>query len=62
MQIFILGYQFIYKVGYQPGPKRLGRRDKMASFAEFPYSTTEQMNLNNSHMIPLASVDRYPAV
>ena len=33
----------------------------MASFAEFPFSTTEQMNLNNSHMIPLASVDKYPA-
>lgn len=32
----------------------------MASFAEFPFSTTEQMNFNSSHMIPLELVDKYP--
>ena len=45
----------------QPGPNRLGRRDKIASLAEFPFSITEQINFNSSHMISSALVDRYPA-
>jgi len=43
---------------YSPGPNKLGRMDRIALSAEFPFSITEHINSSSSHIMPPGLVDK----